>query len=479
VRYSLEPSYILHARKYRETSLILEVFTREQGRVAVVARGARGVKSRWKNMLQPFRPLLLSWSQRGEMGTLTGADQVASLPALVAEPLFCGIYANELLMRFLQRSDPHPGLFDRYRELLSGLAVGMTPQPPLRLFEKHLLEASGFGMLLDREHGSAKPVESGAWYQYVPESGPVRREPRGAEDDKLVSGEALLALQSGEIGPQHQQMLKRLMRRLIAHYLGDRPLKSQSLFYEITRVENMNNKVLLGVNVDHVATVRQARGTDYPSVIEAAVLAEKGGADAITVHLREDRRHIQDEDVQILCARDATRVNLEMAVTGEMLDIAVGLRPPDVCLVPEKREELTTEGGLDVTANPRGIEAAVRRLSDAGIRVSLFIDPDPDQLRAAGIAGAPVVELHTGAYADAAGDEQKAEFERLHEACHVGHDLGIQINAGHGLHLENVQPVARLPYMTELNIGHAIVARALFVGLETAVAEMKQAIRSA
>ena len=238
----------------------------------------------------------------------------------------------------------------------------------------------------------------------------------------------------------------------------------------------MNNKVLLGVNVDHVATVREARGTDYPSVIEAVELAEKGGADAITVHLREDRRHIQDADVRALCARPGTRVNFEMAVTEEMLEIAVELGPPDVCLVPEKREELTTEGGLDVTANPRGIEAAVRRLSEAGIRVSLFIDPDPEQLQAASDVGAPVVELHTGAYADTGGAEQAAELKRLHEACLAGHALGIQINAGHGLHLENVQAVARLPHMTELNIGHAIVARALFVGMEAAVAEMKQAI---
>lgn len=232
MRYSLEPSYILHSRQYRESSLILEAFCREQGRVAVVARGARGAKSRWKNMLQPFRPLLLSWNQRGEMGTLTGADQVASPPQLEAEPLFCGIYANELLMRFLQRSDPHPRLFDRYRELLTGLASGESPQPPLRLFEKHLLEAAGFGMQLEHEHGSAHAVAADAWYRYVPESGPVRQD-RGAEgEDSLVSGEALLALQSGQIGPRHQPELKRLMRRLIAHYLGDRPLKSQSLFYE-------------------------------------------------------------------------------------------------------------------------------------------------------------------------------------------------------------------------------------------------------
>ena len=239
----------------------------------------------------------------------------------------------------------------------------------------------------------------------------------------------------------------------------------------------MNNTVLLGVNVDHVATVRQARGTDYPSVMEAALLALEGGADAITVHLREDRRHIQDEDVRSLCGHDALRVNFEMAVTPEMLNIAMGLSPTDVCLVPEKREELTTEGGLDVASNPAAIAEAVGRLSEAGIRVSLFIDPERAQLQAAHDVGAPVVELHTGAYADADGLEQAAELERLREACVFGHGLGLQINAGHGLNLANVQRVAGLPHMTELNIGHAIVARALFVGMKEAVAEMRRAMR--
>jgi pyridoxine 5-phosphate synthase len=241
----------------------------------------------------------------------------------------------------------------------------------------------------------------------------------------------------------------------------------------------MNNPVLLGVNVDHVATVRQARGTPYPSVIEAAALAEQAGADSITVHLREDRRHIQDEDVRILCANTQTRVNLEMAVTPEMLDIALHHRPSDVCLVPEKREELTTEGGLDVVGNLESVQQAVDRLSKAGIRVSLFIDPDREQLQAAQNAGAPVVELHTGTYADASGSELEVEYDRLRDACLFGHSLELQINAGHGLHLENVTAVARLPYMTELNIGHSIIARAIFVGLEKAVSEMKKAIRSA
>ncbi len=234
--------------------------------------------------------------------------------------------------------------------------------------------------------------------------------------------------------------------------------------------------VLLGVNIDHVATVRQARGTRYPSVIEAADLAEKGGADSITVHLREDRRHIQDEDVRILCAGTKTRINLEMAVTPEMLAIALERKPADVCLVPEKRQELTTEGGLDVIGHFSAVADAVAQLSEAGIRSSLFIDPDPEQIDAARRAGAPVVELHTGTYADAEGRRQADELNRLRQACLDGHKAGLIINAGHGLHLGNVGDIVRLPHMNELNIGHSIIARAIFVGLENAVREMKALI---
>jgi pyridoxine 5-phosphate synthase len=234
--------------------------------------------------------------------------------------------------------------------------------------------------------------------------------------------------------------------------------------------------VLLGVNIDHVATVRQARGTRYPSVIEAAELAENAGADSITVHLREDRRHIQDEDVSILCARTRTRINLEMAVTPEMLAIALARKPADVCLVPEKRQELTTEGGLDVIGHFAAVADAVAALSDAGIRSSLFIDPDPEQLDAARRARAPVVELHTGTYADASGRKQVDELNRLRLACLHGNEAGLIINAGHGLHLGNVGDIVRLPHMNELNIGHSIIARAIFVGLENAVREMKALI---
>ena len=236
----------------------------------------------------------------------------------------------------------------------------------------------------------------------------------------------------------------------------------------------MTADIHLGVNVDHVATLRQARGTDYPDPVQAALRAEQAGADSITVHLREDRRHIQDGDLPRLQAQMQTHMNLEMAVTDEMLGIAIGLKPSDCCLVPEKREELTTEGGLDVRSQLTRVRAACERLADAGIRASLFIDPDNDQLDAAVAAGAPVVELHTGAYADANGDEQRAELQRIVDAAEYGAGIGLTVNAGHGLHYENVGPIAAIPQIVELNIGHAIIARAVMDGIETAVADMKK-----
>ncbi|MCL5060837.1 MAG: pyridoxine 5'-phosphate synthase [Candidatus Thermoplasmatota archaeon] len=232
--------------------------------------------------------------------------------------------------------------------------------------------------------------------------------------------------------------------------------------------------IYLGVNIDHIATLRQARKTRYPSPVEAALAAETAGADSITLHLREDRRHIQDADVAILRQVLKTKMNLEMAVTGEMLRIACATRPQDVCLVPEKREELTTEGGLDVAGRLPKLRDACARLAEAGIRVSLFIDADFAQLDAARAAGAPVVEIHTGAYADASsGALRQVEFERIRMAVAYGRSIGLTVNAGHGLTYHNVQPIAALPGIHELNIGHAIVAQALFVGWKEAVAEMK------
>ena len=233
-------------------------------------------------------------------------------------------------------------------------------------------------------------------------------------------------------------------------------------------------QIALGVNIDHVATLRQVRRARYPDPLPAALLAERSGADSITLHLREDRRHIQDRDVHVMREALQTRMNLEMAVTEEMLRIAADVKPADCCLVPEKRTEVTTEGGLDVAGQASRMADACARLAAAGIRVSLFIDPDPEQVEASVRAGAPVIELHTGAYADATGAQRARELQRIRDAAAQAHGLGLVVNAGHGLNYHNVTPVAAIPQIVELNIGHSIIAQAVFDGLARAVRDMKQ-----
>ncbi|CAH0527145.1 pyridoxine 5'-phosphate synthase [Vibrio hippocampi] len=234
------------------------------------------------------------------------------------------------------------------------------------------------------------------------------------------------------------------------------------------------NPILLGVNIDHIATLRNARGTKYPDPVHAAEIAERAGADGITIHLREDRRHIVDRDVRILRETLQTRMNLEMAVTEEMVGIALQTQPEFVCLVPEKREELTTEGGLDVKGQLEKIKAATEKMTQAGIKVSLFIDADNAQIDAAKAAGAPYIELHTGHYADAESEaEQQNELKKIAAAASYAADIGLIVNAGHGLTYHNVGPIAALPEIYELNIGHSIIGRAVFDGLDKAVADMK------
>ena len=238
--------------------------------------------------------------------------------------------------------------------------------------------------------------------------------------------------------------------------------------------------ILLGINIDHIATLRQARGTRYPDPVQAAIEAEQAGADAITLHLREDRRHIQDRDVDMLRDILQTRMNLEMAVTEEMLGIASRVQPADCCLVPERREELTTEGGLDVAGQVDRMRDACQRLAEAGVRVSLFIDADPRQVEAAKLVGAPCIEIHTGHFADAENTSARDdEFKKINAAVQLGDEIGLQVNAGHGLHYHNVQAIAALAAVRELNIGHAIVARAVFTGLGEAVREMKRLMEAA
>lgn len=238
--------------------------------------------------------------------------------------------------------------------------------------------------------------------------------------------------------------------------------------------------ILLGVNIDHIATLRNARGTTYPDPVQAAFIAEQAGADGITIHLREDRRHITDRDLMLISQTVQTRLNLEMTVTEEMIEIACQTQPDFCCLVPEKRQEVTTEGGLDVVGNEEKVADAIKRLSLAGIKVSLFIDPDHEQINAADRVGAPFIEIHTGAYADAEDEQaQEKEFVRIRDAVTYAASKGLKVNAGHGLHYHNVQRIAALPELYELNIGHAIIGRAVFSGLAPAVEEMKRLMREA
>ncbi len=239
------------------------------------------------------------------------------------------------------------------------------------------------------------------------------------------------------------------------------------------------SRLRLGINVDHVATLRQARGTVYPDPVEAALLCAGAGADSITIHLREDRRHVQPDDVRRLQKRSPVPVNLELAVTDEMVAFACRVKPRYACLVPEKREELTTEGGLDVAALQAPVAAACRRLQKAGIEVALFIDPSPAQLKAARAVGVPHLEIHTGRYADTGGRQRDAELKRIAAFAAAAAEAGFEVHAGHGLTCDNVGPIAEIPQIVELNIGHSIIARAVFVGLPAAVAEMRQAMTAA
>ncbi len=243
---------------------------------------------------------------------------------------------------------------------------------------------------------------------------------------------------------------------------------------------SQNQPILLGVNVDHVATLRQARGVNYPQVVQAALVAEQAGADGITIHLREDRRHIQDRDVELISECINSRLNLEMAVTDEMLAIAKRISPEFVCLVPEKREELTTEGGLDVCGNYEKVKRACHELANSEIKVSLFIDADPRQIEAAAKVEAPFIEIHTGHYADATNQQESdTHYQQIREGVKIARELGLMVNAGHGLHYHNVRPIAAIAEIYELNIGHSIIAQSVFSGLAKAVADMKSLMMEA
>ena len=401
-----EPAFVLHAYPYRETSVIVEAFTPEYGRVAMVARGARRPRSELRGLLQGFQPLLLSWSGQHELKTLHKAEWRGGLSRVGGSALFCGFYLNELLLKLLPREDAHPQLFADYEAALAELAADGEQATVLRRFEVRLLSELGYALPLVREADTGAPVDPATRYHYAFDRGPRRASPEPGVRLPLVRGATLLALADESLSRRRDGG-----RGEATDARGARPLPRAARRREPPRragsagagARNGRTAAVieLGVNIDHVATLRQARRTYEPDPVWAAVEAHLGGADGITVHLREDRRHIQDEDVRRLRELVHIKLNLEMAATAEMIAIACALKPEMAMLVPEGRQEITTEGGLDVVAQEAKLRDAVARLAGAGIVTSVFIDAEPRQIEAAARIGASVCEVHTGPYAHA------------------------------------------------------------------------------
>ena len=488
-------AFVLHAYPYRETSLIVEALTAEHGRVALVARGARRPRSELRGILQAFQPLNLSWAGGGELRTLLRAEWRGGLPLVAGSALLCGFYLNELLLKLLPREDPHPQLFRDYEAALTRLAAGHPQAPILREFEVRLLSELGYALPLTHEADTGRPVDPSARYYYAFDLGPRSTAAEPGRRYPLVRGATLLALAQHDYSTADAAAeAKRLMREVLDHYLEQRAIFSRRVVRDLQALDDGTRRkrrttimIELGVNIDHVATLRQARRTYEPDPVWAAAEAHLGGADGITVHLREDRRHIQDEDVRRLRALVQIKLNLEMAATDEMVALACALKPEMAMLVPEGREEVTTEGGLDVAAQEARLKTAVSRLAEAGIISSVFIDAEVRQVEAAARIGARVCEIHTGPYAHAfhakGRDPQSAavvaELAKIREAGAAIRALGMRFNAGHALNYFNVQSIAAMPGVRELHIGHAIVSRAVFVGLREAVRQMKALLREA
>ena len=399
---------MLHTYPYRETSLIVEAFTRDWGRVAMVARGAKRPRSELRGLLQGFQPLTLSWFGAHELKTLAKAEWRGGLPLVGGAALWCGFYLNELLLKLLPREDPHPQLFDDYEQALVDLAGRQRAGADPAALRGRAARGAGLRAAAAARGRHRRADRSGGAL-------PLRLRPRAAAKRaggrkrrcRVVRGATLVAL-SEQRYPDAETAAeaKRLMREMLDHYLEQRGVESRRVMRELRALIGENRKevstvIELGVNIDHVATLRQARRTHEPDPVWAAVEAHLGGADGITVHLREDRRHIQDEDVRRLRDLVHIKLNLEMAATAEMVGIACRLKPEMAMLVPEGREEITTEGGLDVAGQEAKLRDSVARLADAGIVTSVFIDAEPRQVDAAARIGARVCEVHTGPYAHA------------------------------------------------------------------------------
>ena len=454
MRIELEPAFILHSHAYKETSMLVYALTEQHGIVHMVSKGA---KRNGKNNLQPFMKMNLSWSGRGELYTLTNAELEHSKYKRNFRAHVQCFYLHELILRLMPKLSPAPELFQLYEQTIQAMIEKPEREDILRNFEIHLLDIIGHPLQLKYDYNTDRKLQPTLMYRYDPDLGPTECA-TNSQQWNIVSGSLLCALDVKNLNEQTLLPAKRFLRGLMQHYLHGK------------------QQVRLGVNLDHVTTLRQARNTPYPDLIEAIRISEASGADGITMHLREDRRHIQDNDVYASKEVITTSMNLEMAATSEMQKIAIDVQPDHCCVVPERREELTTEGGLNVTAHHDRLKDLVMALSEASIIVSLFIEPNPLVIDAAKEVGAPVIELHTGHYAGAHGAHQQHEFERLQVATSHALQLGLTVNAGHGLHVGNVKPVADIVGMNELNIGHAIVSDALFAGLATAITNMRKAM---
>ena len=476
------------------------MWTEKHGRMGLVAKGARRPKSPTRSVLVAFQPLVVSWFGRGELRTLKSAEPDGAATPLGGQGLMSAFYLNELLLKLTHRDDPHEKLFAAYDEAIGALraisrdkAAVATIEPVLRRFELTLLQEVGYAVELAREAGRQPDADRRRARVLV------RRRARAG-----AGGRGGAATRYGKIARSYPHRSRaRPLRRCghrrasqAAHAASHQSFAGWPGAVDARARERDENHprprppfqgrgklpmIELGVNIDHVATIRQARRTYEPDPVWAAVEAHLGGADGITVHLREDRRHIQDEDVRRLRELTHIKLNLEMAATDEMIAIACGLKPEMAMLVPEGREEVTTEGGLDIVKQENRLKDAVARLAGAGIVTSVFIDAEPAQVEAAERIGARVCEVHTGPYAhafhqkgrDPEGKPVVAEIDKVRKAGEAIRSLGMRFNAGHALNYANVEPIAALPGIRELHIGHAIVSRAVFVGMREAVREMK------
>ena len=441
------------------------------------ARSARKAGTALTSILQPFNRLLISWSGKGEAGQLTAAEFDGAVSTLPPDRLVSGFYLNELLLKLFARHDSHPEVFSLYGATLDALKVDAEGVRPLRLFEKRLLDALGYGLALEREVDADRPLDARYAYRYRLDQGAMRIE-GVAEGVDIFSGRTLLArCARGLLRPGGLRRGARAAACRAGSLPGRQGVAHAQVMLALRRRDRLSisSMLHLGVNVDHVATLRQARRASFPDPVFAALIAEQAGADNITMHLREDRRHIQDRDIRV--GRDVlqTRLNFEMAATEEMVRIACEVRPADCCLVPERRTEVTTEGGLDAASQVAALGPVCRRLARRGHpRLAVHRSGSARSSKRRRVSARRRSSCTPARTQTRAASSQARELQRLRDAARNASSLGLIVHAGHGMNYQNVQPIAAIRDIVELNIGHAIVARSLIDGMARAVSEMKR-----